>query len=185
MRIINKYLGNGFRAVYSNSTFRSRMMFGLETWGGVSKTLINRVQRCQDQASKLALPRQYKFKSARQRQDALGWLSIDKEIKKSTLTQTFKIINLGTPQEMASLMPTNQKSLRVASHKKLDTRPRWLGSNKITKSLFRTRSYVYNTLPSSITTLPDVRKFKKKIKEYLKKKLNMTNPNENLILSQE
>ena len=34
MRIINKYLGKGFRAIYSNSTFRSRLMFGIETWGG-------------------------------------------------------------------------------------------------------------------------------------------------------
>ena len=34
MRIMNKYLDRGFKAIYSNSTFRSRMMFGLETWGG-------------------------------------------------------------------------------------------------------------------------------------------------------
>ena len=69
---------------------------------------------------------------------------------------------------MASIMPQNKKSLRIAKHKKLDTRPRWLGSNKMTRSLFRTRAYVYNTLPASITTLEDVYKFKKQIKKYLK-----------------
>ena len=39
MRIINKYLGNGFKAVYLNATFRSRLMFGIETWGGGSVKL--------------------------------------------------------------------------------------------------------------------------------------------------
>ena len=36
LRLTNKYLGPGFRAIYTNSVFRSKLMFGLETWGGES-----------------------------------------------------------------------------------------------------------------------------------------------------
>ena len=74
-------------------------------------------------------------------------------------------------------MPKNQKSLRVASHKKLDTRPRWLGMNKMSRSLFRNRAYVYNTLPSSLTTLPDVKKIQEKVEGIFEKKLKLTHPN--------
>ena len=34
LQIVSWYLSTGFRAIYANSVFRSRMMFGIETWGG-------------------------------------------------------------------------------------------------------------------------------------------------------
>ena len=67
-------MDQGFREVYSNATFRSKLMFGLETWGGSSKTTIAQVQRLQDQAAKLALPPKYTKLSARQREKS-SWLA--------------------------------------------------------------------------------------------------------------
>ena len=34
LKCITKYMDNGFRVIYFNSLFRSKLMFGLETWGG-------------------------------------------------------------------------------------------------------------------------------------------------------
>ena len=162
LKLVNRYLGPGFKAIYTNAVFRSRIMFGLETWGGAAKTLRSKIQKLQDKASELALPRQYKFKSSSQRQKVLGWLSIEDEIYRSTCTLTYRILNEGIPQKMAELMPGNFKTLRIRDHKKLGTKPKWLGNNKLTKSLFRARAYYFNTLPPSITTLPNIKKFKKR-----------------------
>ena len=119
-------------------------------------------------ASKLAVPREAINKNPRQRLEILNWLCIQDEIDRAALTQTFKILNLGKPEELASHMPVNKKSLRILEHKKLDTKPRWLNKNKIIKKCFRSRAYLYNTLPKSLTTLVELKKFKKGLKEYLK-----------------
>ena len=37
LRLISKYLGKGFRAIYANAIFCSKFMFGIETWGGAQK----------------------------------------------------------------------------------------------------------------------------------------------------
>ena len=54
---------------------------------------------------------------------------------------TYKILNLNQPQELASMMPQNMKSLRIKDQIKLDTRPKWLGSTKVTRSIYRTMHY--------------------------------------------
>ena len=98
----------------------------------------------------------------------MEWLSINNEVRRSTFVQTFKILNEGTPQEIASQMPRNEKSLRVKEHRKLDTKPRWLGKNKMTRASYRNRAYEYNVLPKKVTTQPEVKKFKKELKEWMK-----------------
>ena len=45
LRLIAKYLSKGFRAVYANTIYRSKLFFGIKTWGGAKKSLLNRVQK--------------------------------------------------------------------------------------------------------------------------------------------
>ena len=61
--------------------------------------------------------------------------------------------------------PKNPKN--KSTQHKLSTRPRWLGSTKITRQMFRTRAYHYNTLPGHLTSQPDLLKFKKALKTYM------------------
>ena len=136
LRLTNKYLGPGFRAIYTNSVFGSKLMFGLETWWGAQKSKIKQVQALQDQSTKLALPPSYYKLSSNQRHRVLKWLPIEKETTRATLTLTHTILHTGTPQEIASQMPINTKSLRVLEHHKLDTKPRWLGANKVNKASY-------------------------------------------------
>ena len=37
---ISKYLGNNFKKVYSNSIFRSKLLYGIESWGGMQQTQV-------------------------------------------------------------------------------------------------------------------------------------------------
>ena len=161
-------MDKAFRAKYSNAVFRSAMMFGIETWGSASTTLLDKVQQLQNQAYKIAVPRDKQFKSARQRQKLLNWLPVRTEIERATHLMTYKIINSQSPQELAALMPTNTKGYRMTEHKKLACKPKYLCKNKLTRSLYRSRAYLYNTLPKKITTQPNATKLKKELKAYLK-----------------
>ena len=170
LRIISRYLGDKFRATYTSAIFRSKMMFGIETWGGTTPPLIKRVQNLQDQASRLAVPRISQEKSSRQRQTILNWMSVHQEIDRATHTQTYKVLNTGQPEEMATLMKINNKGHRLQKQRKLDTKPKYLNKTKLIRSTYHSMSYIYNTLPSSITTQPTLIKFKKHLKNYMKSK---------------
>ena len=63
-------------------------------------------------------------------------------------------------------MPLNHKNLRIKNHNKLDSKPKWLGKNKLTRSTFRYRAYHWNTLPKEITSQVEYHKFKKSLKKY-------------------
>ena len=41
LRGVNKFLDRGFRACYSNSVFQSKLMYGIENWGGGAKNPYN------------------------------------------------------------------------------------------------------------------------------------------------
>ena len=99
--------------------------------------------------------------SANQRQRLIKWLPIDQEIQLAAHKQTFKIINFQKPEELATKMPINSKHLRIQNQKKLDTKPRWQTSNKITQKSFRNRAYLYNLLPNEITSQTIYSKLKK------------------------
>ena len=137
--------------------------------GGAGKSLITKIQNLQDQASKLALPRDLQQKTPRQRQNLLGWMSVSQEIMRATHLQTYKILNIGKPAELNELMPMNTNGLRMTEHKKLDRKPKWLNKTKLTRATFRSRAYTYNTLPKEVTKQPTVKKFKKSLKTYMRK----------------
>ena len=72
------------------------------------------------------------------------------------------------PEEIATHMPNNFKNLRISSHNKLETKPKWLGTNKVTWSSYRHRAYHFNTLPKIVTEQTDLLKFKKQLNLYMK-----------------
>ena len=62
-------------------------------------------------------------------------------------------------EELSTVMPMNKKGLRLSTHKKLDTKPKWLNGNKATRSSFRNRAYLFNTLPMKITSQGEIQRF--------------------------
>ena len=68
------------------------------------------------------------------------------------------------------MMPMNTRAPRIHEHRKLSIKPKWLTTNKLTRSIFRARAYDYNKLPKIVTQQTEIRKFKKELKKYLKTK---------------
>ena len=165
-RIVSRYMGQKFRRMYANAIYRSKILYGIEAWGGVQKTLMSKLQAQQDIMSKLTLGKEGSRLSARQRQRTLNWLPISQEAEMASCKMTYKIINLKCPEELAAQMPCNTKGLRIKEQKKLDTKPSWLVKTKEARASYRGRAYTYNTLPSTLTTLPTYKKFRNQIKEH-------------------
>lgn len=69
-------------------------------------------------------------------------------------------------------MPMNKKGLRMTEHRKLDNKPKWPNTNKLTKSTIRSRAYYFNTLPKEVTQQTTIQKFKKSLKKYMMKNTN-------------
>ena len=167
---MTKYLDRGFRALYANAIFKSKLLFGIESWGGgVGASLLNKLQGIQDQAWKLAVPRQFMFKSSRQREAILKWRSIKNEISWVMHCHTFKVLNFSIPEELALVMPLNTNGLRMTAQKKLDTKPRWLVNTKASRASFRNRAYRFNILPKIVTSQPTYKDFRKELKKHFAK----------------
>ena len=143
LKLMAKYMNPHFRRQYTNAIFRSKMLFGIETWGGCLKGTISKIQNLQEKAARIAYGSQDPRKSNRQIQTELGWLPIVDKIKLATFKMVYTIINKRIPEELAAKMPINSAGRRVQQQRKLATKPRWLGSTSLYSASFRNRAYHY------------------------------------------
>ena len=172
LKLVGKYMSSKFKKIYAQSTFKSKIIFGSESWGGSRKTLIEKIQTIQNKVIKYTLGPEHHKKSTRQMHKIIGWLPVLGDIEQSTFKMTHKILNSKIPEEISEKMPMNLKSLRIGQHRKLDKKPKWLNTNKLSMKTFRSRAYHYNTLPEKLTQLTKPKDFKKDLKSYLDKKWN-------------
>ena len=167
LKLVNKYINPKFRLNYSTAIFKSKLNFGLETWGGISQELKTKLQKVQNSVTKYVVPKELQYKSPRLRHKHLEWLSIEAEIQQATHKATYKILNQGQPEILHLKMPMNTNSTRMKAHKKLHTKPKWLTSKDIYRKSFQNRAYNYNTLKKEITSADSKTKFKKLIKQHM------------------
>ena len=163
LKLTTKYMTSHFKRIYTASIFRGKLLFGIETWGGVKADLISKVQHLQDQATDIALrgtPGIEKI-SKSQKNRILNWMNIQQEVIYATTTSLHKIIHTRVPATLAELLPLNTVTSRMRIHKKLSAKPRILNSTKLYRSTFRSRSYIYNTLPGRVTSISDHKTLKK------------------------
>ena len=97
-------------------------------------------------------------------------MDIETEIESATHKQTFKILNWNIPEEISIKMPMNSNSMRMQSNKKLATKPKWLGKNKLSRSSYQNRAYRFNTLPNIVTLQESFKDFKKELKKFFDSK---------------
>ena len=90
LKLTAKFMDKKFRIQYSNAVFRSKLLFGIETWGGCSKSLISKVQLLQDKAARVAYGSRNPNKSDRQVQAELNWLPVVDEIRVATYKGCFQ-----------------------------------------------------------------------------------------------
>ena len=165
-KIIARYLSPRFKTIYANAIYRSKLLYGIDSWGGISKTTTQKIQVQQNIMAKTTLGKKGERMSAKQRERTLNWLPIYREIEMSAARTTFKILLDKTPEEIASVMPQNVKGLRIKSQRKLDTKPVWLTKTKLARSIYRARAYKYNILPAELTQMSSFKDFKKDLKKY-------------------
>ena len=168
LKLTASFMDPKFRKVYATALFKGKLNFAIEAWGGVAKTLVNKVQLIQDRVTKSALGSTFSRKSSYQRQKEMNWLSVVEEIKLSTIRMTHKIAHRAIPEELASKMPLNVRNLRLTEAHKLDTKPRFLNKNTRTRASFRNRAYVFNTLPNRLTAISDPKRFNRWLKVFLR-----------------
>ena len=72
------------RTNYANVIFRDKLMFAIDSWGGTSKTNINKIQTILDRVAKNVLGPDYEWKSSNQRLKHFNWLNIEKGIEYNT-----------------------------------------------------------------------------------------------------
>ena len=163
LKLTTKYMSQKFKKDYTNAIFRGKALFAIEAWGGSAGTIITEINKLQEKAAELALKGDLKTTkmSISQKLNKLNWLPISQETELATQNLVHKMILTGIPAEINELMPINNTSMRLKIHRKLAMKPKILNKNKLTRSLFRNRAYIFNILPARITSLIDHKKFKK------------------------
>ena len=76
-----------------------------------------------------------------------------------------QVTKLGIPDGLAVVMSKNRKSLRIAEHNKLGTKPRWFSKNKVTRAAYRNRAFKYNVLVN--TSQDKLKDLKKELKKFM------------------
>ena len=143
------------------------MNFRIEQWGGCNKKLLDMIEREYHMAAKHALGVKFRNKSDRQRLTELQWLPLRDEILLATHKATYKILNDKIPLKMFMMMPMNMTHRRIQAQKKLAVKPRILNKNKLTRSMFCSHTYVYNTLPAALTLIDKSCSFKTQLKAHM------------------
>ena len=168
LKYMSSFMNPQFKKVYARALFKGKLIFAIDAWGGVNKTLQAKVQAIQDRVTRSTLGLKAAKKSSYQREKELGWLSVQQEVIMSTHRMTHKIVYKAVPEELAAKMPLNTTNLRLKEAHKLDTKPKFLNKNLRTRSTFRSRAYLFNTLPNRLTAIEDPKKFSKWLKVQLR-----------------
>ena len=168
LHLTTRYMTQKFKRQYTSSIFRGKLLYGIETWGGVKTPLLDQIQKLQNKAADIALKGTPNIdrKSTTQKHQILNWMKINDEISHATSKQVHKIIHKRVPSTLAELMPLNNITSRIQVHRKLAAKPNILNSSKLYRSTFRSRAYHFNTMPGRITSLIDHQKFKKWSKKF-------------------
>ena len=87
-----------------------------------------KIQSLQDKATIIVVGRQNYNLTPSQRNDYMGWLSVEKE--KILATLKWLIVLLITIY-LNNQMPLNSTDHRIKMHKKIATKPAWLNANKL------------------------------------------------------
>ena len=134
--MISKNMSQKMKKQCTSAIFHSKLLFAIDLWGGMSKANLKKIQALQDKASKLALGSKHENKTPSQQQKLLGWLSAADKVTYATHRSTHAVIHDGSLPEMFSMMPLNQRHIRIAELKKLGPKPRVLNSTARYRSTF-------------------------------------------------
>ena len=171
IRYTSQYMNSEIKLNMATAIFKSKLLFGIESWGGTTMEDINKIQKIQNNViNDITKDKMLWFKTIHQKHAAVKWLSVKSEILMSTHKMTFNVLNNKIPEVLATKMKINNSNNRIGEHRKLGVKPKWLTKKLLYSNCFQACAYIYNTLPKDITTAKTANIFKKKIKLHMLQK---------------
>ena len=163
---ISKSLDKPSRILVVQTIILSLINYCIRMWGTTNLTIINKTQKLQNFAAKLAMGNARKFDHASPIIQKLGWLKIIEKYKLETCATVFKILNGFHPDwykkfltvHEATDSSTRQQSCLFIPKTRTDTGAR---------SLDVTGPKMWNNLPSDVTSAVSVSSFKSRLTRYL------------------
>ena len=152
LKSLDKQIPQGSRNTMARGLILSRLSYLIGIWSGATEHLMKKAQIVQNSAA-----RKTRITTLL---DKTGWNSVQEMSIISSVTQVWKMINLGTPRSLAESLNWN------AQNKEIDVQePRLIFTKQNFK--FRASSH-WNNLPESLRTNQNLGSFKRQLKVWIK-----------------
>ena len=150
------------RILVVQSIVLSLINYCIRIWGTTNLTVINKVQKLQNFAAKVAMGGARKFDHVTPIIQKLGWLRISDKHKLETCTTVFKILNNYYPTWYKKFLTVNEATNSSTRQKDFLFVPK-TRTDTGARSLDVAGPKVWNTLPPRVTNALSVHTFKRRL----------------------
>ena len=154
------------REIVVQSLALSVINYCLKVWGMTTKEQIERVQKLQNFAARVAHGETRKYDHITPVMKELKWLKVENKIVFDICSFTYKICNNMLPDWLFSFQSVhniNERTTRQSSNLYIPRRKTDIGSRAVSVKGPR----LWNTIPSAVQNQPTLASFKEKLKMYL------------------
>ena len=148
----------------NNVAFKSNSL--ISVWGNCSKELMDSLQIIQNRAARTITRNNWNVKTEENLRQ-IGWLSTNQLLIYFDVLLLHQIKNTGTPRNLFDLYDYSYEyNTRQASSKAL--KPIGTPKLELTRMSYRWRaSKVFNQIPASLTSIEDIKIFKREVRSWI------------------
>ena len=174
MKQISSFADFKTRKMITNGIFISRLSYLMPLWGGCHKFLLNALQLIQNRAARY-VTRKDVYTPVKTLLTQCGWLSVHQMVFYHTVVLFYKTRQSGVPQVLFNMANVDYV---YSTRAKLKGMYKVMSSSKVPSDLAM-RSYrwlsvqYWNKLPVEIKTIKNVLQFKKSLKLWIAKNLDI------------
>ena len=154
---LSKFLPRKSRLLLANGLFKSRLIYLLPMWGGLTVRDTNKIQRLINRCARIVLNKGRRTRT-RALMEGCGWLYMTELVEYHTAIQTYKIIFLKKPTNLRNMFSIDQTNRIQQVEGRLQT----------ARTSFRWRAAkTWNSLPDFVIDAEKLSIFKKRLKRHL------------------
>ena len=170
LKIISRNASFKSRLMLASGTYLAKLVYLIQLWGGTSENFLNALQVTQNKVMKIVTKSSW-FTPTRLLLRQCNWLSVRQLVSYHTALSTHKIATTGLPQYHAEKMCSSHSHNTRATVKFAE---KFTGKQSLTANSFCYRGATqYNRLPLEITQIANEVTFKKKLKEWIKRNIQI------------
>ena len=157
------------RLLVANGIFASKLCYLIQLWGGTEAYLLSHLQILQNRAARAVTGKSW-FTPTRQLLKECRWLSVCQLVFYQTVLHVHKIILTGKPDNIrGKLITEHPYQTRLASGGGLRLENEGGGRSGLRQKGFLYRgTQSYNSIPSSIRKIRNLKTFKHKLKQWVR-----------------